>query len=74
MLNVILVEDLGILLTSADQEEINGMTSMDKEMLCVTIATNTVTLKNSIQTEIWTEEVQHTKEKTPRKMVKEKGK
>lgn len=74
VLNVILVEDFGILLTSVDREEINGVTSLNKEILCVLIATNMVTLQDSIETRIWIEEVWYTKAEICRKMIKEKGK
>ena len=42
--------DLGILLTNVDQGKISGTVGLDREMLCVTTATNLATLLDSVGT------------------------
>jgi hypothetical protein len=49
MLDVMLVVDLVIFIISAKQEGINGITSLDKEMLCATSAKNLVTLQYFVE-------------------------
>lgn len=63
-----------MLLTSVDQGEINGMNGLEKEIRCVTIAIDLVTLQDSIGIGTWIEEVWYIKKEIHRKMTKEKEK
>lgn len=51
MSDVIHAIDLAILLISENQENINGTTGLDREMLCAITAKNLVTLLDSVGVE-----------------------
>lgn len=50
------------------------MSGLDKEIWCVIVATDLVTLQDSIGTGTWIEEVWYIKNEIHRKMTKEKEK
>jgi hypothetical protein len=52
MLSVTLVEDLGTLLISAQQEVINGIIDPVKGMMCVTNATSLVILQDFVESRV----------------------
>lgn len=54
MLYVMDVVDLVTLLINIDQEEMKGITGLDREMLCAMIATNPITLQDFVDERMWT--------------------